>query len=80
MRRSDRFWAGLWPDLTIEQVIMRAAKSRGGLTGGRGMTEAVHMSWIYSMHKCAEVDNAMKSLNNLQHQTSEQHVEIGKTD
>ena len=21
IRRSDRFWAGLWPDLVIEQVI-----------------------------------------------------------
>lgn len=31
VRRSDRFWAGLWPDLTIEQVLMRSLKSRGGL-------------------------------------------------
>ena len=23
IRRSDRFWAGLWPDLTIEQVFIR---------------------------------------------------------
>ena len=38
VRRSDRFWAGLWPDLTIEQVMMRAIKSRGGLTRGSKFT------------------------------------------
>ena len=41
VRRSDRFWAGLSTDLVIEQVMMRALKSRGGLTHGRGMTESV---------------------------------------
>jgi len=32
IRRSDRFWASLWTDLIIEQVMMRVVKSRGGLT------------------------------------------------
>ena len=26
VRRSSRFWAGIWTDLTIEQVMMRATK------------------------------------------------------
>jgi len=39
VRRSDRYWAGLSTDLAIEQVMMKAVKSRGGLTHGRGMTE-----------------------------------------
>ena len=30
VRRSSRFWAGLWTDLTIEQVLMWSIKSRGG--------------------------------------------------
>jgi hypothetical protein len=38
VRRSDRYWAGLSTDLVIEQVMMRAVKSRGGLTHGRGMS------------------------------------------
>jgi len=38
--RSDRFWAKIFTD-TIEQVLMRAIKSRGGLMHGRGMTESV---------------------------------------
>ena len=51
VRRSNRFCAGIWTDLTIEQVMMRSIKSRGG----RGMTETVCLQWIYSMHKCAGV-------------------------
>ena len=30
-RRSDRFWAGLSPDLIIEQVLMRSITTHGGL-------------------------------------------------
>ena len=39
VRRSDRYWAGLWTDLTIEQVMIRSIKSRVGLTRGRGIME-----------------------------------------
>lgn len=41
IRRSDRYWSGLWTDLCIEQILMRSMKARGGLTRGGGMTESV---------------------------------------
>lgn len=41
IRRNNRYWAGLWTDLIIEQVMMCSIKSRGGLTRGRGITESV---------------------------------------
>ena len=31
------------------------------------MTEAVCLQWIYSMHECAGVHNAMTTLTGLQH-------------
>ena len=34
VRRSDRFCAGLWAYLIIEQVMMRSLKTRGGITRG----------------------------------------------
>ena len=71
IRRSNRFWAGLWTDLVIEQVMMRSIKSRGGLTRGRGLTDSVRHQWIYSMHKCAGVHNSMTTLTNLKSSTSE---------
>ena len=68
---SERFWAGLWTDLTIEQVMMRSIKSQGGLTRGRGITESVRTLWINTAHRCSSVHDAMTSL------TSDQHIEIG---
>ena len=40
-RRSERYWTDLWPDLIIEQVLMKSLKSCGRLTHGRGLTESV---------------------------------------
>ena len=77
VRRSCRYWAGLWTDLIIEQVMMRSIKSRGGLTRGRGVTESVRLQWVYSMHKCAGVHDALTTATSLRHRTSEQHVELG---
>ena len=48
VRRTDRCWAGLSTDLAIEQILMRSLKSCGGLTHGRGFTETVRLSWIYT--------------------------------
>ena len=39
VRRTDRYWAGLSTDLTIEQVLTRSLKTNCGLTRGRGMDE-----------------------------------------
>ena len=77
VRRTSRYWAGLWTDLIIEQVMMRSIKSRGGITRGRGITETVRLQWIYSMHKCAGIHNAMTTITNSEHRTSEQHVDLG---
>ena len=40
LRRSDRYWAGLSSDLTIEQLLPTSVKSAGGLTCGTGMSES----------------------------------------
>ena len=79
IRRSDRFWGGLWSDFIIEQDMMRSLKSRGGLTCGRGVTETVRLTWIHSMHGAASVHNSMTELTNAKHRTSEQHIELGKS-
>ena len=79
VRRSDKYWAGLWTDLVIEQVMMRALKSRGGLSRGRGVTESVRLLWVNSMHRCAGIHNAMCSLTGEDRKSSEQHVELGSS-
>ena len=77
VRRSDRYWAGLWSDLIIEQCLMRSLKSRGGITRGRGITESVRQLWVSSMHRCASVHDSMGNLTGQHHKTSEQHIELG---
>ena len=79
VRRSDKYWAGLWTDLTIEQVLMRSIKSRGGLTRGRGITESVRAIWLGSMHRRSAVHDAMSSLSQVFRSGGEQHVELGKS-
>lgn len=49
IRRSDKFWSGIWSDMTIEQVLMRLMKTQGGLTHGRGFSESVLANFILTM-------------------------------
>ncbi len=67
--------AGLWTDLVIEQVMMRSIKSHGGLTE----EESVRLQWIYSMHKCAGIHDAMTTMTNLKNKAIEQHIELGSS-
>ena len=76
IRRSDRFWAGLWSDLVIEQTLMCSLKSKGGLTRGRGFTENVRNLWVWSISHSAAVHEAMTSLSGIKMTSSEQHVEM----
>ena len=54
--------------------LIRALKSRGGLTRGSGFTESVRILWICSMHATASY-NALSCLTQTQHRTSDQHEE-----
>ena len=78
IRRSDRFWAGLWSGLVIEQTLMRSLKSKGGLTRGRGFSGDVRKLWVWSINHSASVHEAMTNLSGIKVTTSDQHVEIGR--
>ena len=73
IRRGDRFWAGLSPDLVIKQVLMRSLKTTGVLAGGRSMTETQRLVWCLARHACAEVNSAMQQLTSVTYETNEQH-------
>lgn len=78
-RRSNKLWAGLPTDLTIEQAMMAAVKGRGGLTHGRGVSESVRSLWIGSVHKTAAVKTALAQLTNTDYCHDQiVHVEQGK--
>ena len=62
VRRSDRFWGALPTDLVIEQVLMRALKSKSGLTHGRGMDETQRTRWLLTMPDYARISTEMDKL------------------
>lgn len=75
IRRSDRCWSGLSPDLVIEQCLMRSLKTTGGLTRGRGFSETQRLLWVLAMPACAEINNSMQQLTNVKYSTSPQYKE-----
>ena len=79
VRRTDRYWAGLWSDLIIEQCLMRSLKTQGGITRGGGVTESVRMVWLSSTHRVASVRNAMGTLTGQHHGTNEQHIDLANS-
>ena len=54
VKHSEKTWSGIWTDLSIEQILMRSLKGRGGVIA-KGMTENVLIVWTKTMHRCAEV-------------------------
>ena len=74
VRHSDKYWAGLWSDLIIEQVTMRSVKSRGGFIRGRCLTESTRHQWVHTAHQYAVIHEAVTSTIKA---NSEQHVELG---
>ena len=59
VRRSEKYWCEIWSDMTIEQVLMRTMKATGGLTHGRGMSNATISRWVNAMAVCSTVLSAV---------------------
>ncbi|MBW0528211.1 hypothetical protein O181_067926 [Austropuccinia psidii MF-1] len=78
MRRSDRFWSGVWSDLTIETTLMRSFKSRGGITGGRGVSHSVLSKWLVGMNATHEVCTSLEEFAGVIFTSSEQHKDLGQ--
>lgn len=76
VRRSKKFWSGVWTDMTIEQVLMRTMKTAGGLTHGRVITESVVSRWVTAMPATSHIIDAVESFCGIFSETSEQHVEL----
>lgn len=76
IRRTNKLWAGIWSDMTIEQTLMRSMKTSGGLTHGRGVTDSVLSQWVLGMPICAEVCDNIEAFCGVSFSTSEQHVEL----
>jgi hypothetical protein len=50
VRRTSKSWSGIWTDLSIEQILMKSLKGKGGVVG-KGITENVLRVWTSTMHR-----------------------------
>ena len=71
IRRSEKFWSGIWSDMTIEQTLMRSMKSSGGLTHGRGMTDSVLAKWILGMPTTLDITEKIEEYCDVAYSTAE---------
>ena len=58
--RYNKFeWSGIWTDLSIEQTLMRAMTSRGGLTGGKMRNQKLaYKVWVRKyLYQSGKIDN-----------------------
>ena len=78
VRRTDKFWAGLWTDLTTEQTIMRSIKNLG-LARVRGMDESTRNIQISTLHHCTAIKQSMQNITKTVRQTSAQDVKLGRS-
>ena len=50
VRYSSYEWSGVWSDLSIEQTLMKAAKSEGGISSGRFRNgESAYRLWVQTL-------------------------------
>ncbi|KAK2579946.1 hypothetical protein KPH14_007626 [Odynerus spinipes] len=74
IRRTDKFWSGIWSDMTIEQALMRTMKDIGGPTRGRGMSESVLTKWVLTTPALVELTDSLTDFCSVYLATTEQHV------
>ncbi|XP_044004211.1 uncharacterized protein LOC122849544 [Aphidius gifuensis] len=71
IRRSDKAFAGIWADMTIEQTLNRFFGT--DLVHGRGVTDGVVARYLNSMPSSYEVMNVLEEYTGVNTRRSEQH-------
>ena len=74
VRATSKKWSEIWTDLSIEQILMKSLKGRSGVFFRRISTNVMRV-WIQTMHRCAEVTDAVSSIL-LTEKCQEQHKEV----
>lgn len=76
IRRTDKFWSGIWSDMTIEQTLMRLIKITGGIFPTRGSTPSVATNLILSLPSTTDVCDSLEKFVHLASSSSEQHKSL----
>jgi hypothetical protein len=76
VRRLDYEWGGIHSDLAIEQSVMAPSKRIGGISSGRGVTEAVIAKQTKITPIANSISLALRDFCNLDLGSSEQHKDL----
>lgn len=77
IRRTEKAWAGIWTDMTIEQMLMRTIHTGAqGLSHGRGMTSSVMTRFLEGMPYAIEIMNQLEEYVSIKWESSDQHVDV----
>ncbi|GBM57565.1 hypothetical protein AVEN_97673-1 [Araneus ventricosus] len=76
IRRTEKFWFGIWSNQTIQQNLMKTTKSSSGLTRSPGITESVLIRWTLGMIHLLNICEEVEKYCNITSVTSEQHVDM----
>ena len=61
VRYSCHDWSGMWCDICIEQTLMKAAKSEGGLSRGKMRnSDSGHRCWVLTLNHFSNVNQRME--------------------
>ena len=61
VRYSNHEWSGTWCDICIEQKLMKAAKSEGGLSRGRMKnSDSGHKCWVQTLNHFSDINQRME--------------------
>ncbi|KAJ8878928.1 hypothetical protein PR048_019531 [Dryococelus australis] len=69
MRRTDRFWTGVWSDLTIEHTFMRSMKPDG-------VPDSVVSKWLLGLTATYDICMSFEEFCGVNFSSSEQHEDF----
>ena len=79
IRRSNRFWSGNFTDQSIETILMRMLKSRGGLAHGRGVTSNTEAKMVHIIPQTVPICESLEMFSGIHSNTTDQHKDLRPT-
>ncbi|CAH2101246.1 unnamed protein product [Euphydryas editha] len=76
IRRSDKAWAGVWSDMSIETTLNRFFGT--DLTHGRGVDPSVVTRYLIAMPSALKIMECLENYCDVVSSNSEQHVDLFK--
>ena len=76
IRRSNRFWSGNFTDQSIETILMRMLKSRGGMAHGRGVTSSTMAKMVHIIPKTVPICESLEDFTGIHSSSTDQHQDL----